>query len=193
MKFYLLLLGFLLPMKISLVIAPPGTTQIGENRFLDEKTVTYSDYQEFLNYYKRYDLETYFGAIPDTLITFKEQQLWNNSKFEDHPIVGLDKFQIESYCMWRSLSANINKSNPNERATNLDYWRQFDDVDPTNDFKIVYSLPTESDLYSSSKKKNKFNLKEHTDDGFLDNNKSTNKFNRDNLSTFRCVAYYLEK
>ncbi len=173
-------------------VPPPGTELLCQNKFIDKQLITYGGYNEFLFQYKQNGREDLLKKlIPiDTSITYKKQQMWNNEKFIDFPIAGLEREQITAYCAWRSNVVNSWKNNPENRTCNFEYWNKFDKCDPQHEFKIVYRLPSQSDLEMYQAKKEKYWLNEMTEDGSFKRKKISKKISHKELMVFRCIAIY---
>jgi hypothetical protein len=186
----LLLLAVLALASLSAQTAlPPGTMQIGENKFLDKRLITYIDYEEFLHFIKD-DAPRYQAMIPaDTLARYEGRQLWRNPAFREYPIVGLTENQIREYCQWRSEVVNRMIHNPDMRTCNFDYWRGFDLMDPGKALRVTYAIPEKEDLKKAPKKGNKYWLDEIVRDGYAER-KKTKKISDPGLKGFRCVAYF---
>ena len=187
---YLILLLLGISFFINL-IPPPGTVFLEDNKFIDKRLITYGDYEEFLSYIKRNKGHNCCeNLIPkDTSVTFRGKNLWRNEKFIDYPIIGLEKRLIVEYCQWRSDIVNSWKSIANNRKCNFEYWDKFDEMDPQNKLRIIYSLPSESDLVKYKPPKEKYWLNELTDTGSY-TRKISKQISNKNLNVFRCIATY---
>lgn len=173
------------------LVPPPGTVKIGENRFIDKRLITHEAYYEYLYWLKRNeDAETYLNMIPkDTTVRYKGKTMWRSDAFLGYPIAGLDRAQVQAYCAWRSYAVNLMKANPGERTCNFDYWKQFDDADPANAFRITYTLPEDDDLKAYKAGKEPYWLQEYTTTGDF-NRKPSKKISNTTLRVFRCLAVY---
>jgi len=172
---------------------PPGTKKISNNTFLDKRPVSYSDYYEFYYYTKFKHPDHLKNVTPlDTTITYRNEVLWNNPKFNDFPVLDLDIDQISMYCKWRSSAVNTLINNPNLRCSNKKYWEKFDKLDPDKKYDVVYSLASNYRIknYCKIAKTNAFD--EILIDGICFAKKSSRlkAFNRSNLTAFRCMAEY---
>jgi len=173
--------------------APPGTVKVGHNLFVDKNPVTYLGYYEFLSHIKKSESYLINEMIPeDTTLTYKNEILWNNPKFNDFPIFGLNERQIISYCQWRSSAVNTLIKDAKLRCGNPKYWVQFDTLDPNKQYSVVYSLPSAEEVKRYYKKVKRQRFDETSSDGIQDVEKRSKAkhLNRDNLYTFRCVAVY---
>lgn len=174
---------------------PPGTSPIADNMYLDKRPVTYLDYYEFIHHVKMNDPSKIDELVPeDTGITYQNEILWNNRKFEDLPVVGLSLSQIQTYCKWRSEMVNINIEDTKLRSTDDKYWKKFDKLDPEKKFTVVYSLPSGMDIQNYRKCFENQQFDELLSDGMMEvESKDIPIYNRDNLYTFRCKAEFILK
>lgn len=173
--------------------APPGTIKFSSNLFIDKRPVTYSDYNEFIYFTKINKPDLVISLIPkDTLITYNNELLWNNPKFNAFPVVGLSIDQILLYCEWRSDMVNKLIAKPELRCSDLKYWKIFDALDPERIYKVNYSIPSMRGDQEYCRYLRKQKLDEVLMDGIC-STKRRNKvkaFNKNNLFGFRCVAEY---
>lgn len=174
---------------------PPGTSRIADNMYLDKKPVTYLDYYEFIHHVKMNDPSMIAELAPeDTGITYQNEILWNNRKFEDLPVVGLSLSQVQSYCKWRSEMVNKNIGDAKLRCTDDKYWKKFDKLDPGKKYTVVYSLPSDYDVKKYHKQFKDQQLNELLSDGLMEvDSKSKSDYNKKNLYTFRCMAEFILK
>ena len=191
---FLLLTG-LIPKSKELFPEPPGTKRIAENKFIDIKLLTYSGYYECLNYIKNIEKDTLlhqFLILTDTTIRFNDELLWMNKKFEEFPIVGINKQQIEKYCEWRSKVVNIFKNNPEQRCSNPKYWKKYDKIDPNMNYDVFYYLPTKEELSFISIKEEVYHYDEITQEGIVKGLKKIG-LSDESQTVFRCAAKFIRK
>lgn len=170
---------------------PPGTMEIGDNAYIDKQLITYLDYQEFLFSIKTRDSVLYRQMIPDdTLVTYKKKVLWNNSDFQDFPVLGLNEKQMTAYSAWRSDAVNQMIFNRSLRCSNFKYWETFDALDPDKKYKVAYSIPAKAEIQGSTLKKEKYHPDEWASDGIVPG-KQTDKISNSALRVFRCKAMYV--
>ncbi len=172
---------------------PPGTIKISKNLFVDKRAVTYLDYNELIHFAKVNNPELLNELIPgDTTITYKNEVLWNNPKFHDFPIVGLNKQQIFIYCVWRSEMVNKLIENPELRCSDFKYWKLFDELDPDTKYKVNYTLPSKAKNQDYCRHLRRQEINEILIDGICSFKKrgKHNSYNEANLTAFRCIAEY---
>src|SRR5690606_16767248 len=104
---------------------------------------------------------------------------WNNRKYEDFPIVGLNPGQIQSYCKWRSEMVNKNIGDTRLRSSDDKYWKKFDELDPGKKYTVVYSFPSGIDAKKFSKHFENQQLDELLSDGKMEVEQGSKKdFNK---------------
>ena len=175
-------------------VAPPGTVPIGENRFIDKNLIKYIDYYEFINW-KLVNKAFSKEYLPkDTTITYQGEQLWHNRKYDQYPIVGLERDQVIAYCKWRSEVVNYMKANWKDSQCNAEYWIKHEKADPHNDWSIQYDIPSQQDLDIYKEKQEKYWLNEYTKDGLYERKKKhQDRFSNKSVKVFRCIAYYVKR
>lgn len=89
------------------VKAPAGTAQVpgSRNLFLDKREVSNADYRKYLLEVSHHESGSLETALPDSLcwysaygVSFSDP----DGQFENYPVVGLKREQVEAYCRWRS-------------------------------------------------------------------------------------------
>jgi hypothetical protein len=175
---------------------PPGTYKVSSNLCIDKRPVTYLDYYEFRAFVKKNKPNLLSTIIPvDTSISYEDEILWDNPKFHDFPVLGLDIQQITMYCEWRSSAVNKIIDHPDIRCGDFNYWMKFDNLDPNKKFNVVYSLPSINTIENYCKSTKSRDVDEMLVDGICYAKKSgkIKALNRSNLFSFRCVAEYKVK
>ena len=123
-------------------LPPPGTTLVGNAGYIDKRAVTNQDWKEFLfNLGKdsaTIDLSKY---IPDTAsFAINHLSYFNQTKYNQKPVVGVSREQIEKYCKWRSQFVSYHKNNFKKGSCTNQYWSEIQKQDSTHVYKVEYSL-----------------------------------------------------
>lgn len=95
------------------IFNPPATKEVASNIYIDEAELTNIDYKEYLFWLKRTygkDSNEYKEAQPDLTVWRKanvklrknESEYFQDSKYNSHPIVGINLSQGKKYSKWRS-------------------------------------------------------------------------------------------
>lgn len=125
----------------------------------------------------------------DTMLTFDGTQLWNNLKYDDYPVIGVNKAQMIAYCQWRSNVVNLMAFDKANRTCNFSYWARFDKIDASQNLRIKYTLTNNADIQDAPVKREKYWLHEMTTEGSYVRPLST-KISNTAFQVFRCVATY---
>ena len=92
---------------------PPGTIEVVDNFFIDEKELTNLDWKEYVDYQKRKygkDAQEYKSVLPDTTVWLVAgfdnapfvNTYYSHPSYNNYPVVGISYNQAKVYCVWRT-------------------------------------------------------------------------------------------
>ncbi len=92
---------------------PPGTKEVVDNFFIDERELTNIDWKEYVSYQKELygeDSPEYENALPDTSVWLIDslynmpyvETYYSHPSYNYYPVVGVSYHQAKDYCVWRT-------------------------------------------------------------------------------------------
>jgi hypothetical protein len=167
---------------------PPGTKSLGGNLYLDKKAITNRNWKEFLESKFTESPKVKISKYPDTTITYREKNYFNNPEFLDFPVVGVSAAQIEAYCKWRTYVVNLLIYK--EDIEGCQKPKEFCDVF-NNKMMAIYAA-AEKDLVEKEPERI-LGLPQLTAEGVVVKGaKKKTGFNKE-VFAFRCMATYLPR
>lgn len=121
MKYNIVLLAIFCSSMMSLSFSskmdfrPPGTVEVVDNFFYDEREICNIDWQEYLSFIKEeqgVESRAYQANLPDTTVWLEEgsyneplvETYFSHPAYNEYPVVGVTHKQARDYCAWRTAA-----------------------------------------------------------------------------------------